>query len=231
MPYHVSRGGQVYGPYTLEDLQRYVASGNIALSDLAKNEDLADWVPVSKVLGTEIPLAPTFVAPPAPNLPSPPDLHWLLVVLLSVVTCSIFAMIWNLVLASWFNKLQPRRNILNFYIVATVLYLVGSSFAAHWSKQHQHQIGFNFGMMLSLGVPLWLTLLRLSAWLARLFARFSFRSALDEHYTTVEPIGVRFDSVGGAILLFFFGSFYLQYKMNQINEAKRSLVAGGVIQP
>ena len=29
MQYHVSRNGQTYGPYTLEDLQRYVASGNV----------------------------------------------------------------------------------------------------------------------------------------------------------------------------------------------------------
>ena len=45
MPYQVSRNGQTYGPYTLEDLQRYVASGNILLTDLAKSEDMPTGSP------------------------------------------------------------------------------------------------------------------------------------------------------------------------------------------
>jgi len=32
----------MYGPYTLEDLQRYVASGNILPTDRAKREDTPD---------------------------------------------------------------------------------------------------------------------------------------------------------------------------------------------
>jgi len=52
MTYQVSRNGQMYGPYTLEDLQRYVASGNILLTDMAKSEDMPDWLPVAQILGT-----------------------------------------------------------------------------------------------------------------------------------------------------------------------------------
>src|SRR5437773_2138987 len=51
MKYYVSRGGQQYGPYSLPDLQRYVASGNILPTDLACGEGGAQWVPVSQVLG------------------------------------------------------------------------------------------------------------------------------------------------------------------------------------
>ena len=51
MLYHVSRNGQNYGPYTLEDLQRYVAAGNVLPTDLAKSDEMPDWVPVSQVLG------------------------------------------------------------------------------------------------------------------------------------------------------------------------------------
>ena len=39
MTYQVSRNGQLYGPYSLEDLQRYVATGNVLLTDLAKTEE------------------------------------------------------------------------------------------------------------------------------------------------------------------------------------------------
>ena len=46
MPYTVSRNGQTYGPYTLEDLQRYVASGNVLLTDMARSDEMPDWLPV-----------------------------------------------------------------------------------------------------------------------------------------------------------------------------------------
>jgi hypothetical protein len=42
MLYHVTRGGQTYGPYTLEDLKKYVASGNVLPTDLAKSDDMPD---------------------------------------------------------------------------------------------------------------------------------------------------------------------------------------------
>src|SRR5258708_16389672 len=66
MPYHVSRNGQMYGPYTLEDLQRYVASGNVLLTDLAKSEEMPEWLPVAQILG-----APS--GTPSPDLPIPPS--------------------------------------------------------------------------------------------------------------------------------------------------------------
>ena len=55
MLYHISREGQNYGPYTLEDLQRYVASGNVLLTDMARAEDGTEWVPVSQILGGGVP--------------------------------------------------------------------------------------------------------------------------------------------------------------------------------
>ena len=51
MPYQISRGGQMYGPYTLEDLQRYVASGNVLSLPTWPGEEMADWLPVSQILG------------------------------------------------------------------------------------------------------------------------------------------------------------------------------------
>jgi hypothetical protein len=51
MNYFIKRDLSEYGPYTLADLQKYVASGNILLTDLCRSEGLADWVPVSQVIG------------------------------------------------------------------------------------------------------------------------------------------------------------------------------------
>jgi hypothetical protein len=50
MQYQISRNGQMYGPYTLEDLRRYLASGNVLPSDLAKSEEMPNWVPVAQIL-------------------------------------------------------------------------------------------------------------------------------------------------------------------------------------
>jgi len=51
MNYFIKRELNEYGPYSLADLQKYVASGNILLTDLCRSEGLTDWVPVSQVIG------------------------------------------------------------------------------------------------------------------------------------------------------------------------------------
>ena len=63
MKYYIQRGLNEYGPYTLADLQRYIASGNIQLSDLTRSEAMTEWMPVSQVIGN-IPL-PAPAAPPS----------------------------------------------------------------------------------------------------------------------------------------------------------------------
>ncbi len=70
MTYQLSRNGQLYGPYTLDDLRRYLASGNVLLTDLVKSDSPtdppADWLPVSQLLSAE-PLPPqTPIQPEAP---------------------------------------------------------------------------------------------------------------------------------------------------------------------
>src|SRR5437016_5419111 len=50
MNYWVSRSGQQYGPYSLADLQRYVASGNILPTDMARSESMNQWLPVSQII-------------------------------------------------------------------------------------------------------------------------------------------------------------------------------------
>ena len=66
MHFQVSRNGQTYGPYTFEDLGRYVTSGNVLPTDLAKSEDMSDWLPVSQILGSPAAAAPSAFSPAAP---------------------------------------------------------------------------------------------------------------------------------------------------------------------
>src|SRR5215831_4413355 len=63
MKYYIQRQLNEYGPYTLADLQRYVAQGSIQLSDLTRSEGMTDWVPVSQVIGNIPAPQPAAVAP------------------------------------------------------------------------------------------------------------------------------------------------------------------------
>src|SRR5450759_5510755 len=55
MKYYIQRQLNEYGPYTLADLQRYVAQGSISLTDLTRSEGMTEWTPVSQVMG-DIPI-------------------------------------------------------------------------------------------------------------------------------------------------------------------------------
>ena len=232
MLYHVSRNGQTYGPYTLEDLRRYVASGNILPSDLAKSDDMTEWAPVGQILGIA-PAAPAAYqqpaqqpAPPGYGAPAPgmaiypdaPDLSWGLVLLFGFFTCTLFMFVWNLVVAAWLKRVQPNSNAIFYYSVATVLAVLQVVLGTHM-QTNALQPGtsvFHWGWMYYQAHPL-RNLMGLVVWVARLIARFTMRSNLEEHFNTVEPLGL---SLSG-VMTFFFGGIYFQYHLNRINELKR----------
>jgi hypothetical protein len=224
MLYHISRNGQNYGPYTLEDLTRYVASGNVLATDLAKSDDMPDWVPVSQVLGIATPVTPPNYAYqqapayPVANLaayPDAPNLNWGLVLLFSFFTCTLFMWVWNLVLSSWMKRVQPNSKAVMFYIVATGMLFCQIAFNSH-TRVSIYQPGTNWWMMYYVGHPL-RNLLGLAVWVVRLVARFTMRAELEHHFNTVEPVGL---SLSG-VMTFFFGGVYFQYHLNRINELKR----------
>jgi hypothetical protein len=222
MHYQVTRNGQTYGPYTLEDLQRYVTSGHILPGDLARSDDAPEWLPVAQILGgvaataTVAAPAAAYATPYYPSasaaaFPDPPNLHWGLELLLGCLTCGLFVVVWNLVIASWANRVQPASKALMFYIIATVLIVLnfGGSFGvfvavAHHQQPHQHVLG---------------SLIGLASWVVRLIARFVLRDTLEQHYNGPEPLGLRLSGV----MTFFFGGLYFQYKLNEVNEIKQGL--------
>jgi hypothetical protein len=223
MTYQVSRNGQLYGPYTFEDLQRYVASGNVLPSDMAKSEEMADWQPVAQILGTTTGISgvpvpaygmpqTTYTQPAAVAYPDPPNLNWGLELLLGFLTCGVFVIVWNLIIAAWANRVQPTSKALMFYIAATVLIVlnVGGSWGVMISiAHHTHPPEHNF-----LG-----NLIGIACWIVRLIARFTLRDTLETHFNGAEPLGLRLNPV----MTFFFGGIYFQYKLNEINQMKQAL--------
>lgn len=236
MHYQVSRAGQMYGPYTIEDIQRYVGLGNILPSDLAKSEEMPEWIPVAQLLGSAVPPpvadAPVYpaaypvygapVAYPASALsyPDPPNLHWLLVMLLSMVTCGIFTVVWNLMLSAWVRRVLPTSKVLTLYITCYVIGLVSTTASIANSApnlihlMHHEPIVPNNLLLSSL-----ISIVGLAAWVVRLVARFTLRDGLVRHFNTAEPLGLRLSGV----MTFFFGNLYFTYHINRLMEIKQAM--------
>ncbi len=65
MEIHIDRGGQRYGPYSLEDARNYLADGSLLPTDLAWHEGMSDWLPLRQIAG--IGNSPAASAPPPPR--------------------------------------------------------------------------------------------------------------------------------------------------------------------
>jgi hypothetical protein len=232
MNYFIKRDDKEYGPYSLADLQKYVASGNVLLTDLCRSEGLTDWVPVSQVIGN-IPVpaaapqpaagtvygapaaygAPAgYVAPAVSQYPPPPSLHWGILILLGVLTCGIFGWVWAFIQAAWVKKVQPESKALLYYGIAVGLFVLmfGGAFMA--GVQGQAGAGRE---------PVFL-LFRLGGGIMWLIAAFNMRSSIEDHFNSAEPIGLSLNGV----MTFFFSIYYFQYHFTRINEMKQRQMAG-----
>lgn len=247
MRYYIRRDLNEYGPYTLADLQRYVAQGNISPSDLTRSEGMTDWVPVSQVVGNIPPPAPVPtmpVAAPAPGGtmysgtpaattaygvaaapavagPIPPDLQWGLVLLLGIVTCGMFNLVWIFIEAAFVKKIKPESSHLKLIITGMaiqfgsifVFYALAIALAAASAARGSHEPPAALGFLF---VFYWLGLL--GGWVVNIIGNFKLRDAMVEYYNTVEPINLRMSGV----MTFFFNILYFQYHLSRIAAWKKT---------
>lgn len=54
MQVHIDRNGERFGPYSLEEVNAYLANGTLLPTDLAWHDGMADWVPISQITGVTI---------------------------------------------------------------------------------------------------------------------------------------------------------------------------------
>ena len=252
MQYHVARNGQIYGPYTLEDLHRYVASGHVLPTDSVKSDEMPDWIPVSALLG-ESAASPAATQPgtppgasaapysdPVPPAYAPPGFapqpfggYGPNPGLLAPPNLS-----WGLVLlfdVLTFSLFQLIWNLVlaawfrRVYPPTRVLFLyIAAAVLIFAQGVFGQTIGFIAGRQHGLYLQQYrgyagYGLIAITCWVVRLVARFTFRADLERHYNTVEPIGLEINPV----LTFFFGGIYLQSVMNRINIIKRAAAFGG----
>ncbi len=286
MSYYISRGGQQYGPYSLADVQKYIAQGSISPSDYARTENMANWAPLSQLLASAAPAATPpaqpaqppqpqmgpaaqpqpqrpayqpqpqapqpqpqpqmgaaqpqaaafgqggfaaaaapamqpFQAAPAMGGPVPPSMHWALVLVLALVTCGLFSLVWIFIEASFVKKIKPTSKVIMMYALGIILEFAGAFLSSFLSVVLGAAGGDSASMVLlasSIGM-----LAYLAAIVLIIMGHFKMRSALLEYYNTVEPINLRLSGV----MTFFFNVLYFQYHFSRIAEWKRT----GVLAP
>ena len=241
MKYYIQRQSNEYGPYTLADLQRYVAQGSILLTDLTRSEGMTEWAPVSQVIGN-IPIAiPAMPGPaaqgyggagayasPAGNAysgtvysgapamqaftgPIPPDLHWAAVLLFGFFTCSLFWWAWWIVEAAFLRKLNPESKGLLLVVLSLVSLLVGLFVNGFDSALRGGQTAYY-------GVPF-----AVLSFIMFIGAEFQMKSDMEDHYTTGEPINLQLNG----FMTFFFSVWYFQHHLSRIAQWKKT----GHLQP
>lgn len=239
MKYYIQRQLNEYGPYTLADLQRYVAQGSILPTDMTRSEGMTEWTPVSQVIGNiPIPLAAGTAAGvsaggtvygggtvydgsvagfgvqtvPIQGSPLvPPDFHWGLVLLIGIFTCGLFFSAWMIVEAAFVRKIKPDSKGL-FLIITAV---AGSYFGGFMN-------GFISAMNHTNPQPLGKVITIIFA-VIYLVGAFQLRSDLEEYYNRMEPINLQLNGV----MTFFFAVFYFQHHFSRIAQWKKT----GVLTP
>ena len=69
MQVHIDRGGQRFGPYSVEQVNAHLADGSLLATDLGWTDGMTDWLPLPQVPGVTAAEA----APPPPTAEEPPS--------------------------------------------------------------------------------------------------------------------------------------------------------------
>jgi hypothetical protein len=249
MKYYIQRQLNEYGPYTLADLQRYVAQGSIQLTDLTRSEGMTDWVPVSQVIGN-IPVPVPAAAIPAANpayggtpaygggtsYPGGPATVYGGAAAVPAVSTGPMPpdFHWALVF------------LISFFcgIFQIVWIFIEAAFVKNIDRESKGMAFLIGGVVIQvlafvllfagvimaaerneppsfMAFPFWLLII--SGAVLHLIGIFQMRSSLENYYNTVEPINLRLSGV----MTFFFAVYYFQYHFSRIANWKKT----GYLQP
>jgi hypothetical protein len=243
MKYYIQRQLNEYGPYTLADLPRYVAQGSIQLTDLTRSEGMAEWTPVSQVIGNiPIPVAAGaaaggyaggtggtvyggsgtvydgsttgFGVQAVPMQGSPIVPPDFHWAL--VLLIGIFTC--GLFFSAWMivEAAYVRKIKPESKGLMFVIIAIAGSYVGGFMN------GFYSAMNHTNPQPLGHLITIIFA-IIFLVAAFQMRSDLEEYYNTAEPINLNLNGV----MTFFFAIFYFQYHFSRIAQWKKT----GVLSP
>lgn len=216
--YWVIISDKAQGPHSERTLREWLAEGTIAADTLVWQQGMVGWAPLVTLFPN---VTLTSQRPPSPSpsahtsqgygsrgapslssgaaraaLPAPPALHWSLVLLFTVLTFGVFALVWAFIQANWARKIDSQSN-------ATLLLSIGVACGA---------LGFFIGTVAGIALG---SILILISWILQWVAYFSMASSMRRQLAGPElPL-----EIGGATL-FFFTVFYLQGQLSWLAHWK-----------
>jgi GYF domain 2 len=226
--FFILRNGLQFGPYSRQDLQDFLRSGELYPGDLGRTEAMKQWLPVSRILGVAAPPPPSsdqnlhsqgpdrMVKPeplsqppcePLPprvvaDVPAPPSLHCGVLLLLMIVTLGLFGWLWSFVIARWARNVDSRSRAMSFLIVSAALSISSGLYLVLGPRATATTLGAVFVQLL--GIVLFV------------FAMFTIHRSLLTHYFLDENPSSSFIAV---IMTLLFNVLYFQH---QFNRARRS---------
>jgi len=208
--YTISRNGEQFGPYSEADLHAHISSGHIRPDDLTWKEGMPTWLPVAQIFSSGAQARPAAAPPPhayqastgvAPtSVPTPPGLHWALVLLFAILTLGIFGWVWFFIQNNWINKIAPEtQSTRTMYVVGYIASIIACNFVVE-----SHPIlGLMFLVASIAAVVTW---------------ALGSGNAMRRYYNQVEPIGLKLSTP----MLVIFTAIYLQHHMHRIAIWKKT---------
>jgi hypothetical protein len=247
MSYFILRNGQQYGPYSPVDLERYLTLGGIVTTDLARTEEMNQWLPLSQIIGNPAPPPPMSAgsagpvyrgfnpqpqvpATPGPafgNLnvqPMPPPDH--------TPACMGYPLPPELQHSAPLppGKLHWGVLLLGIIVTAGLFGMIWAFVQANWvrkiDQQSKAMVFLILGVVLNLlgqGInvsreaPLLALLVLVGSLVCIYVSVFGMRASMVRYYNSVERIGLKLSGV----MTFFFGIVYFQYHLHRILQAQR----------
>jgi len=248
MNYYISRGGQQYGPYSLADVQKYIAQGSISPGDFARTDTMTNWVPLSQLLAGAAPPP----SPPQPPVQQPPaQPQWpgyqpqpqpqqapyaqpaYPAAPVSPMQSPQVPQAGGFVPPSLHWALVLVLGMVTCGVFSFVWIFIQAAFIKKIRPASNLIMLYVIAVVLAVvGYPIFLIssmqeaqagialggLIYFGGLVMNFVAIFKARSLLLEYYNTVEPINLRLSGV----MTFFFNILYFQYHFTRIAEWKRT---------
>lgn len=144
--------------------------------------------------------------------PLPPNMNWILTIVLAVVTCGIFAVVYLFIQAGWVQKLDPQSKGKKFLTLMLVAYAAVFVIAFAGIGVSAVMPDSFIGPMISMVSPL----ANIALLVLYILGIFNMRTSLEGYFNAEEPINLKLNP----ILVFFFAVYYFQYHFNRINTWK-----------
>jgi hypothetical protein len=153
--------------------------------------------------------APVATAGQVSSNPRPPSQHWLVVLILSVVTGGLGGLVWMFREAFFVKKIDPTSKAIMLFGVTLIAIAI----------QIVLVLGAASGSMLAMQAASIISMpLSLVMFVVAMVAVFSMRKSIVTYYNTVEPIGLKLSGV----MTFFFSILYFQYHFSRIIAWKKT---------